>query len=792
MNGIVVFFVKQNCFLVGFILCSGLHAEVIIDASFSNQIKALQPYQGEYAISQDLGKTVGTNLFHSFQQFNLGNTETAAFSGNANIQNVISRVTGGSPSDIRGTIRNEIAGANTYLLNPAGVMFSGNAKWDVQGSFHVSTADYLKFADDKRLYTSTEQGSQFSSAAVSAFGFIDAQIAPVSIQGHGLISTDLSRLFFDYPQIAWQTGLGVPEGYDISLLAGDIRMWQGNQTLFGLVPLVSMAAERGHLYLGAFAAKGEVSLTPTGLNTTGFSALGRVDLLDKTSLSASGQNSDIFIHAGDVNIDNSFLNAGQINFHSILGLNNSVLSEHSPLVTQLPGLNISHGQAGGNVNIQANNMYLTNGAAIYTGVSEAGQGGDIHLQVKDNIVIQGAESLISFSGLYSLAVGENADAGDAGDIKISADQLLMDNFGWIISSSLGGGDAGDIDIQVRELEMLNFSSINSSTDLRAEKNLSSQPGNIIIKAENIRLGNSSIVNFVTSDNKKSNVINIHADYLNLDNQSHINSSLAAEAHGFGGNLILDIKQHLSLDNESNIISLAEQSTCGQSGQIQINAGQLSIKHDSLISTETMGQAHAGQINIMVDGELMMDQAIINNNSELALAGAGTAGNIQIQTQNLSLLNGAHIDSSANQAQGGNINIESKQQLYLHNGHIVTDVRGGNDNSGNIEISNTESVILNRGQITAQADAGRGGNINIGSQQFMRSTDSVISASSRMGIDGKIHIKSPDTTLNPMEALDLADFTEARLLASDCQAQSGSRFVSGSLDGSPLSPEDFFD
>ena len=60
---------------------------------------------------------------------------------------ILSQVTGGSPSSIDGTIRSQIPGAHLYLLNPSGVMFGPNTSLDVSGSFHVSTADYLWLAD---------------------------------------------------------------------------------------------------------------------------------------------------------------------------------------------------------------------------------------------------------------------------------------------------------------------------------------------------------------------------------------------------------------------------------------------------------------------------------------------------------------------------------------------------------------------------------------------------------------------------------------------------------------------
>jgi filamentous hemagglutinin family protein len=112
-----------------------------------------QNLQGSnYQIDASLGYQHGGNLFHSFRNFNLNFGESATFSGPSNIQNVISGVTGGNPSLIDGTIRSLIPNADIYFLNPFGIVFGPNARLDVQGSFHASTADYLSFSNGGRFY----------------------------------------------------------------------------------------------------------------------------------------------------------------------------------------------------------------------------------------------------------------------------------------------------------------------------------------------------------------------------------------------------------------------------------------------------------------------------------------------------------------------------------------------------------------------------------------------------------------------------------------------------------------
>jgi filamentous hemagglutinin family protein len=109
---------------------------ITIDGRFSPAQTLVGP---NYAISANLGRQVGSNLFHSFGQFGLSGGESATFSGPAAISNVIGRVTGGNQSNINGKIASTITGASLYLINPSGIVFGPNATVNVSGSFHAST-----------------------------------------------------------------------------------------------------------------------------------------------------------------------------------------------------------------------------------------------------------------------------------------------------------------------------------------------------------------------------------------------------------------------------------------------------------------------------------------------------------------------------------------------------------------------------------------------------------------------------------------------------------------------------
>jgi filamentous hemagglutinin family protein len=159
---------------------------ITIDGRLSQPQTLVGP---NYTIGANLGKQVGSNLFHSFGQFSLSNTpvpESATFTSTGSagpIGNVIGRVTGGNQSSINGAIISAIPGANLYLINPSGIVFGPNATINVSGSFHTSTADYLKMSDGAKFQATNPDGSTLSAAPPAAFGFLTASPAQISVNG---------------------------------------------------------------------------------------------------------------------------------------------------------------------------------------------------------------------------------------------------------------------------------------------------------------------------------------------------------------------------------------------------------------------------------------------------------------------------------------------------------------------------------------------------------------------------------------------------------------------------------
>ena len=134
------------------------------------------------------------------------------------------------------------------------------------------------------------------------------------------------------------------------------------------------------------------------------------------------------------------------------------------------------------------------------------------------------------------------------------------------------------------------------------------------------------------------------------------------------------------------------------------------------------------------------------------------------------LNRSTISTEADEAGGGQIWIRAGKLLYLKDSEITTSVFGGPETTaGDINVD-SQFVVLNNGEISAHARQGRGGNIRISADNTFSSPESVIDASSELGLSGTVNISGDVTNVTggltplPGKLMDAAGQMQVRCAA----------------------------
>jgi len=635
-------------------------AEIITDGSLGARVEL--PGK-DFQITPELGQQFGGNLFHSFQNFNLSEGETATFSGANSVQNVIARVTGGSPSLIDGTLRSTIPNADLYFLNPYGIMFGLHAKLDLQGGFHVSTADYLRLQDGGRFEARTPSNSLLTVAPVTAFGFLTDSPAAITTQ---------------------DSRLAIPNGKTLSLIGGTLELNGSSSPVYTYDEPISdsrlnlesrswLLAESGHLNLSSIKSLGEIlfiNLIPE------LSVQGGMIAIKNTALATYYMDGggSIFIRGGNIVINNSVLDS------------------------------MTFERRGGVTDIQADNLFLKS-SVIDQAAYGTGAGGSIRLKIAGELNLTGEDNEEFCTCVYTSSHSTLPNAGDAGTVTVQARQIHLEHGGQIVSGTVGYGHGGAVNLKVQDTLFINGDRQGIATS------------GVFASSQNNQISNAGDAGHIT----------IEAEQTILSNGGKISSSTYGV--GQGGNLLL----------QSDKINISGQNSNGVSSGI-----------------------YAGALNLeeVIKGSKPLKEGLVQ----------GNAGYLTIRSNIINLVDDGKISTQANQAAGGDI-IISTDFLYLHKGQLITSVFGGLGNGGNVTVANSKFIVLNQGNIKAQADAGRGGNIAITAEHFIPSVESLVSASSNLGIDGQITINSPTEDVgNQVLSLSANYLNAASLFPRSCAAR----------------------
>src|SRR2546425_10416722 len=608
----------------------------------------------------------GPNLFHSFYQFNLrtigGTPEKAIFTNSwpFAIRNIISRVTGGA-SFIDGVIQTDstLAGANLFLLNPAGVMFGPNASLNVGGSFHVSTADYLKFPNKDAFYVDPSKASVLSSYPPAAFGFLErtpaTPVAPISVEG---------------------SFLQVPEGQTLSLIGGNISITGG----------AILSAPSGRVQIASVASAGEVVFTtPAGtpdLDVSSFASLGEIHVdsavIDASDVSGIGGGT-VVIRGGQLIVTGSL--------QPSLITANTADADGAPV-----GIDIR----------LSGDLSLSDGSLIATETIGSGRSGDVQVVAGHTQV--DASAIVTLSCVLNFGTCAN---GNAGDLMLNVRSLTVTGLGLVGSLSNTGGRAGNVSITATELVSIsgkddtgNHSQI-SITVTGVEDEPAARP-TLSISAPSLEMHDGGMVLSSATGSGGGAGINLTVGSLTLDGGAKIGSQTGTDAPG--GNVKIVATGSVSLSGvesggspddifgtRSGIFSQCTGNCAGGAGDISLETDILTLKDGARIQNGFALSPRPGKISVTASDSIL----ISNGGGILSQAFSEPVGPITVSALTLTIDNG-FISTSTIQGGGAGDIVANVGMLRLTGGGQITnsseELAAKTATGGNISVNGPDGVF----------------------------------------------------------------------------------------------------
>jgi filamentous hemagglutinin family protein len=755
------------------------------------------------------GTQSGRNLFHSFDLFSVPADSVAKFQPDSGIQNIITRVTGGSRSVIDGEIQ---APGNFFLINPNGITFGAQSSLNIGGSFFATTAPSLQFSDGKvfgsdrsivpvlsvNLPIGVQWGKQ-SSGSIQNFGNL---VVPEALT---LIAPEIE---FNQASAMGKT-LDIQAFNQLSLNRSDLTTSNGGNLTLQVGDLIADSSRITTSHFTASESNQPEKLTIQATNNVILNNLSSVEA--KTFPGVTHAGNDIQISGKSIvlrngsNVTTQSLgngNAGNITLNATDRI--ALLEDRSGLLpnntTISSGTFLGDNTRSGNISLNAPDVEILNQALIQsTAIRSSQQTGDIRIQASnsinvDNSIISNLDFSDQRSGLITIEAptvqilngswveSKVFDHPKGGEISIFArDRISISGKETSVrTETFGNGQGGDLHLKSNQIEITNGAIVSANTIG------SGMGGNILVEGQDIQIldggqlrslttgdGNSGNIQVKASDRiwiKGNGELDLVAAFLigstntSIASIRYIPASRLPPDSDVDGvvvitnplyspkDIIIPIRTNIALNEAYTGIKASSYSN-GKSGNIDLQAPLIDIRNLSLVSNSSTGFGEGAQIllqakNINLENSTIFSSTIRSKES----------GSITITTDNLTS-NVSNILASAIEGNGGVITLNIRDRLTLNQFSHITARAASLGRGGIITINNSNGFIIadanGDNDILATASQGQGGIIairsagvfNLVSRQNQTLGNDLL-ASSDAGIQGTVTLNRTQQEVQP--------------------------------------------
>jgi filamentous hemagglutinin family protein len=651
-------------------------AQIVPDNTLGAESSVVTPnvnIRGIQGDKIDGGATRGANLFHSFSDFNVGESRGAYFANPAGIENILTRVTGSNASNILGRL-GVLGGANLFLLNPNGIVFGPNASLDIQGSFLATTAGRIQLGNTGYFSATEPQTSSLLSVSPGALFFNAVANQPSSIINRGNLST----------------------GKDITLSAGNLDL-QGQLIAGGDLTLQAQGTVKVRDTVATpFLARSGGNLTIIGNSGIDILALNHPT---QTPFVSGGNLS--LIGDGVISLDARFSSGGSFSIQSLSGGLANFVSLYDPIISSNGDVDVAANYTGASLLVESKGNIRFGGDINITGPDTSGlpAGPDTAtLSASSALILRSGQSALAYGGVNSGAVPNASNGLVPAGITLGGNVTLQpfNGTGGIVKLLAASGNVSTRGI------ITNGGAINVNS-----------AGSITTNGQTLDTRNGS------DDYDYDAYIPLF--YFNCDSFTCTGSGLPAL--GGGAISLLAANGNITTGN-LNSYSFSVLNAASGGGDIRLIASNGSINTGFLNSFSSSSSGNAGQggaisltaaNDINITGDLNSGSFAFDGNADRGGAiGLTAANNINI-TGNL---NSFSFPVDGNASQGGAISLTAANNInitgYLNSGSFAF---GGNASQGgaiSLTAANNINITgdLNSGSFAFHGNASQGGAISL--------------------------------------------------------------------------------